>query len=90
MAHLPPLIQSAIDARLAWQRPKAIICAVLLVALVALSIWLWRTLIRRSGRGRLLLIAGSLSAAACFVLMLMVIGNTEYAIHPITVTYLYG
>ena len=35
------------DERLAWQRPKAIICSVLLVALVLLSAVVWRGLIRR-------------------------------------------
>ena len=47
-AQISPLLQHAIDERLAWQRPKAVICSVLLVAFVTLTVFLWRTLIRRS------------------------------------------
>ncbi|MFD0524590.1 hypothetical protein [Paractinoplanes durhamensis] len=75
-AQLSPALQQAIDERLAWQRPKAVICAILLVAVVTLAVYLWRALIRRP-RGRLMLAAGILSAAASVLLMLMVIGNTE-------------
>jgi len=39
---------------------------------------------------RLMLSAGILSAASCLLLMLMVIGNTEGAIAPLTLTVLYG
>ncbi len=90
-ATIPPLIQQKIDERLAWQQPKAIICSLLLIALVALSIIVWRALIKhKNGRRPLLLASGIASAAACFLLMLMVIGNAEAAIAPITMTYLYG
>src|SRR6185437_15055969 len=33
-AQISPMLQHAIDERLAWQRPKAVICSVLLVAFV--------------------------------------------------------
>jgi nitrate reductase gamma subunit len=97
-AQISPLLQHAIDERLAWQRPKAVICSVLLVAFVALAVVLWRTLIRRSATGepfrrlsrRLMLCAGVLSGASCLLLMLMVIGNTEGAVAPLFLTMLYG
>ena len=97
-AQISPVLQHAIDERLAWQRPKAIICTVLFVAFVTLSVFLWRTLIRRSTTGepfrklnrRLMLSAGVLSAVACPLLMLMVIGNTEGALYPLFLTALYG
>jgi hypothetical protein len=92
------MLQQAIDDRLAWQRPKAVICIVLLVAFVMTTAFLWRTLIRRSTTGepvrklgrRLMLGAGVLSAAASVLLMLMVIGNTEGALAPLTLTVIYG
>jgi uncharacterized membrane protein YidH (DUF202 family) len=97
-AQISPLLQHAIDERLAWQRPKAIICSILLVAFVTLTVFLWRTLIRQSRTGepfrtfsrRLMLGAGVLSAASCLLLMLMVIGNTEGAFAPLSLTVLYG
>ncbi|GIM91931.1 hypothetical protein [Paractinoplanes toevensis] len=92
-AQISPQLQLAIDDRLAWQRPKAVICAVLLVAFVTLTGYLWRTLIRRSTTGRpvrLMLCAGVLSAVASLLLMLMVIGNTEGALAPLTLTVIYG
>jgi uncharacterized membrane protein YidH (DUF202 family) len=97
-AQISPLLQHAIDERLAWQRPKAIICSILLVAFVTLTMFLWRTLIRQSKTGepfrtfsrRLMLSAGVLSAASCLLLMLMVIGNTEGAFAPLSLTVLYG
>jgi hypothetical protein len=97
-AQISPLLQHAIDERLAWQRPKAVICSVLLVAFVTLTVFLWRTLIRRSTTGepfrklsrRLMLCAGVLSAVSCLLLMMMVIGNTEGAFAPLFLTVLYG
>ena len=95
-AEISPMLRQAIDDRLAWQRPKAIICAVLLVAFVTLSVYLWRALLRRSAAGeplrkrRPMLGAGVLSAVACLPLMLMVIGNAEGAIAPLFLTVLYG
>ena len=97
-AQISPLLQRAIDDRLAWQRPKAVICTVLLVALVTLTVFLWRTLIRRSTAGetfrriggRLMLGAGVLSPVACLLLMVMVIGNAEGALHPLFLTVLNG
>jgi hypothetical protein len=97
-AQLSPLLQQQIDDRLAWQRPKAVICGVLLVAFVTATVLLWRTLIRRSAAGepvrrsgrRLMLCAGVLSAVCSVVLMMMVIGNAEAAIAPLTLTVIYG
>jgi uncharacterized membrane protein YidH (DUF202 family) len=97
-AQISPLLQQAIDERLAWQRPKAVICGVLLVAFVALARLLWRTLIRQSSTGdpirkirrRLMLCAGVLSAVSCLLLMFMVIANTQGALAPLTLTAIHG
>jgi hypothetical protein len=91
---VPRVIQGEVDARLAWQEPKAVISALLLVAFVALSVYLWRGAIARSratgraGFGRVL--AGSVSVAATFVLILMVMGNTQALYAPIVMTLLFG
>ncbi|XVU22946.1 hypothetical protein ACQPZJ_37605 [Actinoplanes sp. CA-054009] len=90
-ARLSPPLRQAIDDRLAWQRPKAVICAVLLIALVALTVFLWRRLIRTGGPvRRSTLGAGLVSAASCVLLMVMVIGNAQGALAPLTLTVIYG
>jgi hypothetical protein len=85
----PALVTQAIDDRLAWQLPKAVICAVLLVLLVWLSVAVWRRLIRRS-HGGVLLVAGVASVPVCLLLMLMVMGNTQASVVPIAPTLLFG
>ncbi len=90
-ATMPPAIRAAIDDRLAWQRPKAIISSILLALCAVLSSCIWRTLLRRSlvGRAapmeksRALRLGGVTSVALCLVLMLMVMGNTQGAIAPL-------
>jgi hypothetical protein len=95
---VPSAVQGAIDDRLSWQRPKAIICSVLLVLFLVLSVWIWRRLIRTSrvpGTGwglkrAALLMLGVVTVAVCLLLMLMVIGNTQGSIAPISLTLFYG
>jgi hypothetical protein len=87
----PALVQEAVSRRLAWQRPKAIICAVLLVVLTWTSLRAWAALIGRSGtRRRALLGACIASAAACLLLVLMVMANTQAAVVPLAMTLFYG
>jgi hypothetical protein len=95
---VPALVQGRIDDRHSWQRPKAVICSVLLVVFVLLSAGIWRALIRRSrvrkGRWKLkeaaLLLLGVLAVMGCLLLMLMVMGNTQGSIAPISLTLFYG
>ena len=42
-AEVPQLIQNQVDARLAWQEPKAVITTLLLVLFAALSVVVWRS-----------------------------------------------
>ncbi len=94
----PSVVQSRIDDRLAWQRPKAIVTSVLLLVFLALSALIWRTLIRKSrdhaARWRLkeaaLLLLGVATVLACLLLMLMVMGNTQGSIAPISLTLFFG
>ncbi len=95
---VPAEVTQAIDDRLSWQRPKAIICSVLLVGFVVLTAYVWRGLIRRSrarqGRRRagekLMLLGGLASAAVSLLLVLMVLGNTQGSIAPVSLTLFFG
>lgn len=97
-AALPPVVRAAVDDRLAWQRPKAVVSAVLLVVVSALGAWVWRPLVgpdRRAARrwwpGDVVRLGVGLSAVAVgLVLMLMVMGNTQAAIAPVAMTLFYG
>lgn len=94
----PSLIEDRIDDRLAWQRPKAIITSVLLLLIAAYSVRGWRSLLRVSrvrgrpwttrDRPRLVVAIGSVPV--CLLLMLMVIGNTQASVAPLTMTMLFG
>jgi cytochrome bd-type quinol oxidase subunit 2 len=91
---IPPLVQSKISDRLAWQQPKAIICSVLLAIFVTLSILVWGKLIRQSKvrepQRKLILFSGVVAVAVCLLLMLMVIGNTQASFAPMSLTLVYG
>ena len=90
----PPLVQRAIDDRLAWQQPKALISTVLFFVCVWLCVRIWRALIiksRLSEPERNLRTVGLSFArwglvAASFLLMLMVIGNTQASLAPLALT----
>lgn len=85
---VPAAVQAAIDERLAWQAPKAIICAVLLATFGALSFLIWRAYLRKPRA--LTLLAGLTTAFVCLILMLMVIGNTQGALAPLSLTLFYS
>lgn len=95
---LPQPIQSSIDQRLAWQRPKAIICVLLFVALATTATWIWRKLIRLSRQPEgvwrpstlALLAAGIATNCVCLLLMLMVLGNVQASVAPLSLTMFYS
>ena len=97
-AEVPRLVAQRIDDRLAWQRPKAIVCTALLAVFLVVSSLVWRTLIRRSRTSRRgqglartgLMTAGTLSVAVTLLLMLMVMGNTQGSIAPLSLTLFLG
>ena len=93
----PEVIDARIEDRLAWQRPKAIICALLLILVLVVAAAVWRKLIHRSRldavwtpRGGALLALGLLLGPITLVLMAMVIGNTQAALAPLSMTLLFG
>ena len=95
---MPSLIQNKIDNRLAWQRPKAIICSILLVGFMIFSARVWQTLIRRSHvqnakwnlKERALFVSGLATSLSCPLLMLMVVTNAEASFAPIVFTLAFG
>ncbi|HWJ61240.1 MAG TPA: hypothetical protein VNS19_04655 [Acidimicrobiales bacterium] len=97
---IPPVVQEHVDDRLAWQRPKALISAVLLVAAVALAHRLWHGLIERSrrrpprtrwsGADRARFAVALALGPVALVLTAMVLGNAQASIAPLTMTLLFG
>lgn len=95
---VPTALQERIDDRLSWQRPKAVICSLLLVAFVFGTAFVWQALIRRSrareGRWKLrdvaLLLSGIALVAACLLLMLMVMGNVQGSVAPASLTLFFS
>jgi hypothetical protein len=95
---IPSFIQSKINDRFAWQRPKAMICSVLLAISVVVSIRIWGKLIsqskvrktKRKLQEKALLFSGVFTVVVCLLLMLMVIGNTQGSFAPMGLTLFYG
>lgn len=95
---LPSPVRQAVEGRLAWQQPKAVVCLVLLAVGVTLAAYAWRTLLRDSRRGGerkprrrpVLLAAALLAVPAVLLLMLMVMGNTQASLAPLAITLFYG
>ena len=95
---VPPRLQDKIDDRLSWQRPKAIISSLLLVAFVVICIRIWSRLIarahergtRRTLKDRAATAAGSVAVACTLVLMVVAVANTQAVIAPLFLTMLYG
>jgi cytochrome bd-type quinol oxidase subunit 2 len=92
----PSVVQHAIDDRLAWQLPKALICSVLLVLVTGLSIHIWRQRISRSisgaaaRRALALRLGGYSTVSAGLLLILMVLGNSAASVAPLALTMTFG
>ena len=93
----PTIIQSAIDRRLGWQLPKAIVCTVLLLVLVATSVRVWNIRIQRSRAPRnqpssvlRLRVIGYAAVSGALLLTLMVLGNSAASFAPLNLTMLFG
>jgi hypothetical protein len=91
---VPADVQAAVDDRLAWQRPKAIVTSILLVLVVVSSVAIWRRWIAHSSSSRganvLLLTSGVVTAGLAVLLMLMVMGNVQASMAPIAITLVFG
>ena len=94
--NVPPVLEQKVQERIAWQRPKAIICGMLLVVFVVLSVRLWSALIRATRanepkwqlKENTFFVAGIVTVAFSLLMMVMVVANMQAAIAPITITVL--
>lgn len=91
---VPPLIQHQVNARLAWQRPKAIFCGIGMVGVAILTTVVWRrriTWLRTAGKPSHLIatmhsLLGVVTAAATVLLLVMVVANAQASIAPLTIS----
>ena len=94
----PSIIETKVKERLAWQRPKAIVCGLLFAAFVALSRKLWRSLLNGAHRGMssrrtkrtVTLVAGVGSVLASTLLLVMSIANTQASLAPLSISVFLG
>ena len=92
----PPALKAKVQDRIEWQRPKAIICGILLVVFIIGTIRVWDYLITKSRdsdsewtiKDRVLILGGSATFVCCLLLAIMVVANTQGAIGPITISLL--
>ncbi|MCK9862865.1 hypothetical protein [Paenibacillus sp. ATY16] len=89
---IPAMIQQKINARIEFHAAKAFVCGALLIIFVALGLFLWNSLIKRSkamgSKWRYIektyFISGIATVALSLLLMVMVVANTQGAIAPLT------
>lgn len=94
--NVPPILKQKVKARISWQRPKAIICGILLVLCVVASVQIWRYLIKVRSPPKIkwsikeifILIVGIGSVALSLLLIIMLVANTQGAIAPLVISLL--
>jgi hypothetical protein len=91
------VLQNEVRDRLSWQRPKALVCSILLVVFAIFTTRLWRKLINSrasESRWRLkekaLIIMGVIAVPVTLLLMIMALANTQASFAPITLTLLFS
>jgi hypothetical protein len=96
-ASMPSLLEDGVHNRLAWQRPKAIVCSLLFMVLAGFTAHLWRRLIHLraseaawSLKEKALIITAGLAVPTTLLLMLMALANTQASFAPIMLTLLFG
>lgn len=90
----PPVLKEKVQDRINWQRPKAIICGILLAIFVVVTVRIWVYLIKKSRNNELswtyidrtLMFAGGGTFMCCLLLVVMVVANAQGAIGPITIS----
>ncbi len=95
---VPEAVARAVDDRLAWQRPKAVVAGVLLLLVLVVGARTWRCALRRwradPGRWPPAQVArvalGLATVPVALVLVLMVMGNTQASLAPVSMTLFYG
>lgn len=96
-ANMPPVLQNAVRDRLSWQRPKAIICSILLVVFAIFTARLWRKLINSRAsesrwrlKERASITVGVMAVPVNLLLMIMALANMQASFAPITLTLLFS
>ncbi|MBI3173435.1 MAG: hypothetical protein HYZ25_06940 [Chloroflexi bacterium] len=97
-AQPPSILQNGVDNRLSWQRPKAIVCSILLVLVAIFTMSIWRKLIKFSRvseamwslKEKALIAIGVLAIPVTLLLMLMALANTQASFAPIMLTLLFS
>ena len=97
-SNIPPVIAIKVEDRIAWQRPKAIICGALFLLFSVLSGAIWKALIKDAGQPRfskrrhrtVVLASGFGTVSASMLLLVMAVANTQGALAPLTISVLGG
>lgn len=94
---IPSILQNKIKNRLSWQRPKAIVCSILLVVFTVFTARLWRKLINLRAsqpvwrlKEKALTTIGVIAVPVTLLLMIMALANTQASLAPITLTLLFS
>ena len=93
----PPAIVDAIDARLSWQRPKAIFCGVFSIGMIMISRREWRRMVysarvsnRFGPRPSIALARGVASVFVAVLLSVMAVANAQAWVAPLTLSIFGG
>jgi hypothetical protein len=94
--HMPAVVHAAVQHRLSWQRPRAIVSTILMVAFLLISVEIWRRLIGRSRaratqrhfRDRALALLGAGTVVATLVFTVVAVSNMRGTIEPLSITIL--
>ncbi|HEY9628114.1 MAG TPA: hypothetical protein V6C84_12515 [Coleofasciculaceae cyanobacterium] len=96
-AHMPSVLENKVSDRLSWQRPKAIVCSILLVVFAIFTARLWRKLINSRAsksmwrlKEKALITMGVIAVPVTLLLMIMALANTQASFAPITLTLLFS
>lgn len=95
---MPSLVQSKLDERIAFNTTIVIVSSILLVVCVALSTFIWRTLIKRSRvreakwrlQERAFLVSGVATVALSLLMLVVFAKYLQGALYPITWTLAFG
>lgn len=93
-AHMPAAVHVAVQHRPSWQRPRAIVYTILMVALALVSVRIWKHLIARSTppqrhiRERVLVLTGIGAVVATLLFTVLAVSNMRGTIAPLAITAL--
>ena len=91
---MPAVLKDAVRDRLAWQRPKAVVCSLVFLLFAFLTATAWKRLIRRSRLqggsakriGPISVGVATLGFPATGLAMIMALANTQAAFAPIVIS----